>query len=88
MRKGLEYLRTTFNNSAEWYDQVRPGYPEALIDDVIRLSAIPAGGQILEIGCGTGKATEMFASRRYAMLCLDIGVDLASAILQILRKYN
>jgi SAM-dependent methyltransferase len=78
MRNDRENLRTTFNQSAEWYDRIRPSYPEALIDDVIRLSGIPAGGRILEIGCGTGKATEMFASRGYSMHCLDIGADLAA----------
>lgn len=86
MRKDTEYLRTTFNNSAGWYDRIRPGYPEALIADVITLSAIPAGGRILEIGCGTGKATEMFASRGYAMVCLDIGPDLAAVAAQKFRE--
>jgi len=76
--KDIECLRSTFNKSAEWYDRIRPAYPETLIDDVISLSAIPQGGQILEIGCGTGKATEMFASRGYAICGLDIGIDLAS----------
>src|SRR5512139_3070597 len=85
MQKDLEYLRATFNKSAEWYDQIRPGYPEALVDDVITLSAIPRNGEILEIGCGTGKATEMFASRGYAMLCLDIGMDLAAVAV---RKFS
>ena len=85
MRKDSEYLRTTFNSSAGWYDRIRPGYPERLIDDVISLSAIPPRGQILEIGCGTGKATEMFASRGYAMLCLEIGIDLAAVALQKFR---
>jgi SAM-dependent methyltransferase len=78
MNKDFEYLRTTFNKSAELYDWIRPAYPEMLIDDVVSLSAIPPGGQILEIGCGTGKATEMFASRGYEMLCLEIGSDLAA----------
>jgi len=78
MRKDIEHLRTTFNDSADWYDRIRPGYPAALIDDVISLSGIPSDGRILEIGCGTGKATEMFASRGYEMLCLDIGIDLAA----------
>jgi len=77
MPKDLEHLRATFNSSAQWYDQTRPGYPETMIDDIIRLSEIPECGEILEIGCGTGKATEMLASRGYAMLCLDIGIDLA-----------
>ena len=86
MRKDTEYLRKTFNISAEWYDRIRPGYPEALTDDVISLSAIPAGGRILEIGCGTGKATEMFASRGYAMVCLDIGADLAAVAVKKFRE--
>jgi len=85
MRKEIEYLRTTFNSSAGQYERIRPGYPEALIDDVIHLSAIPPGGQILEIGCGTGKATERFALRGYAMLCLEIGADLAAVALRKLR---
>jgi SAM-dependent methyltransferase len=85
MDKDLEYRRTTFNQSAEWYDQIRPGYPEALVNDVITLSAIPENGEILEIGCGTGKATEMFASRGYAMLCLEIGIDLAAVAV---RKFS
>src|SRR5215210_4042068 len=47
-------LRTTFDEAASLYDEVRPGYPEDLFDDIISLSGIPARGRILEIGCGTG----------------------------------
>jgi hypothetical protein len=36
MSKDRKYPRTTFNKSAEWYDQIRPGYPEALINEVIQ----------------------------------------------------
>lgn len=86
MCKDAKNLRTTFNNSAKWYDRIRPGYPEALIDDVISLSALQPDGRILEIGCGTGKATEMFASRGYSMVCLDIGADLAAVAAQKFRE--
>ncbi|MBI4672883.1 MAG: class I SAM-dependent methyltransferase [Chloroflexi bacterium] len=70
-------LRTTFNNLAELYDEVRPTYPAELVADVLVLSGIPAGGRILEIGCGTGQATLPFARRGYAMLCLELGANLA-----------
>jgi len=73
-----EQLRETFNQSAQFYDRIRPGYPDALVSDLIRLSGIPDQGRILEIGCGTGKATELFAARGYRMDCLDIGSDLAA----------
>lgn len=78
MKAGRDQLRATFNQSAAVYDRIRPGYPDALVDDVIALSGIPDQGRILEIGCGTGKATELFASRGYWMDCLDIGSDLAA----------
>lgn len=73
-----ELTRNTFNASADEYDRVRPSYPEVLVEDALGLSKIPNGGRILEIGCGTGKATELFATRGYSMDCLDIGSDLAS----------
>ncbi len=66
-----------FNDTAELYDQVRPGYPDELVEAVIRMSGIPEGGDILEIGCGTGQATRSFAKRGYQMTCLEAGDRLA-----------
>ena len=66
----------TFNTAAPLYEDVRPGYPDELIRDVLALSGIPDGGSILEVGCGTGQATEPFAARGYEMVCLDIGPDM------------
>jgi len=73
-----ETLRVTFDEFAELYDQMRPEYPESLINDVINFSEIPAKGRILELGCGTGKATGQFASRGYSIIGLDMGKDLAA----------
>ncbi len=69
-------LKGTFNTAATLYEEVRPGYPEALIRDVVDLSGLNAHSRILEIGCGTGKATRSFAERGYELVCLDIGADL------------
>jgi SAM-dependent methyltransferase len=81
-------LRTTFNDVAEIYDEVRPGYPEQLIEDAISLSVIPSGGSILEIGCGTGKATLPFARCGYAMLCLELSKNMASLAAEHCRPYT
>jgi len=78
MSENREQLRKTFDLSADVYDQIRPGYPNTLIEDVIELSGIPQQGRILEIGCATGKATECFASRGYSIDCLEIGSGLAA----------
>jgi SAM-dependent methyltransferase len=70
--------RTSFDKVAGLYDEARSGYPEQLVEDVLSLSEIPRDGRILEIGCGPGKATIPFARRGYAMLCLELGKDLAA----------
>lgn len=80
-------LRTTFDDVAALYDEARPRYPEALIEDAIALSGIPPGGRILEIGCGTGQATLPFARRGYAMLCLELGPNLAALCAAHCRPY-
>lgn len=71
-------LRVTFDQVALLYDQARPGYPDALFDDVTALSGIPCGGRILEIGCGTGQATVPFARRGYHILAIELGANLAA----------
>ena len=78
MKRDRQALGRTFERSAEFYDEVRPGYPEALFDDLERLSEVPSGGRILEIGCGTGKATLPLARRGYRVLCLEPGASLAA----------
>ena len=71
-------LRTTFDAIVRDYDELRPHYPQALIEDAIALSGLPPGGHILEIGCGPGTATLPFARRGYEMLCLELGPNLAA----------
>jgi SAM-dependent methyltransferase len=82
-----ERLRVTFNEAARLYDRARPGYPEALFDDVVALSGIPPGGRILEIGCGTGQATLPFARRGYRILCVELGENLAAVARQNLAGH-
>ena len=80
-------LRTTFDGAALLYDEVRPGYPEKLFDDVVSLSGIPPGGRVLEIGCGTGQATLPFARRDYRVLCVELGENLAAVARRNLASY-
>ena len=44
----------SFGSVAEAYDRYRPGYPDALLDDVL---ALAPGRRVLEAGAGTGRAT-------------------------------
>ena len=65
-----------FNQAAEYYDKYRPGYPEEIIDSLISVTGISKGSGLLEIGCGSGKATEQFAGNGFNILGIDPGEDL------------
>ncbi len=80
-------LRTVFDPVADLYDEIRPGYPDALFDDVVSLSGIPEGGRILEIGCGTGQATLPLARRGYRISCIELGENLAAVARRKLAGY-
>jgi SAM-dependent methyltransferase len=80
-------LRAVFDEAALLYDEVRPGYPEELFDDVVSHSGIPPGGRILEIGCGTGQATVPLARRGYRILCVELGENLAAVARRNLEAY-
>ena len=69
--------RITFEEVADLYNETRTLYPDALVEDIIRLSALKADGRILEIGCGAGNATNSFAKRGYQLLGIELGERLA-----------
>jgi protein-L-isoaspartate O-methyltransferase len=87
MREERSHLRATFDEVALLYDQARPGYPEALFDDVVSLAGIRPGGRILEIGCGTGQATAPLARRGHRILCIELGENLAAVARHNLAAY-
>ena len=73
-----ERLRLTFNQVAETYDRVRPDYPPGLFDDLIALAGLTPGDHLLEVGCGTGKATLPLARRGFRITAIEPGPDLAA----------
>ncbi len=79
--------REIFDEVAQLYDEIRPSYPEALIEDVIELADLATSAAILEVGTGTGKATVPFASRGYTVHCLEPGRNLAAVASKNLRSY-
>ena len=79
--------RASFNDDAALYDNARPDYPEAVFDDIIQLSGIPAGGAILEVGSGTGKATLPLARRGFDVLAIELGDQMAAIARAKLAPY-
>ncbi len=71
-----------FDEQAEAYDRFRPTYPEAVIDEL--LGPVPAGLDVLDVGCGTGIASRQIAQRGAKVL----GVELAPRMAEIARGHG
>jgi SAM-dependent methyltransferase len=79
--------RFTFNKVAELYSAARPSYPAALFDDCIKEAGLAPGDRMLEVGAGTGKATEGFARRGLCVLAIEPGAQMIAAAKQALAAY-
>lgn len=68
---GEHTAENVFGKIAELYDEVRPEYPQQMVSDLLQWSELPGQARLLEIGCGTGIATRLFAPNGYRMTCID-----------------
>ncbi len=73
----LEQRRLAFGRVAELYDEERPSYPAAAIDDVLDFARIEPPATVLEVGAGTGKATRLLAERGFAVIALEPSAAMA-----------
>lgn len=69
---------TKFDLAADYYDKYRPGYPDELIEKIISESGVTRESNILEIGAGSGKATEQFVKKGLPMICIEPGENLVA----------
>jgi SAM-dependent methyltransferase len=81
-------LRQTFDEDAERYDRARPEYPPALFDDLATLACIGPRCRVLEIGCGTGQATVALAERGCAIVCVELGANMAAVARRKLARFG
>jgi SAM-dependent methyltransferase len=77
----------SFDDNAVLYERYRPGYPEELFDDLVKLSGIPEPGRILEVGPGTGQATLPLARRGFSVLGLEMGERMCRRCRRNLRGF-
>jgi SAM-dependent methyltransferase len=80
-------LRQTFGTIPDRYDAVRPGYPAAILAEV--LARVPGTGtiRILEVGCGTGQATRLFAALGQPILATDLSPALVAVARERLAAF-
>ena len=78
MGRGWEIQnRTHFDEIVANYDKTRPEYPAALFSDIFSYAHTSNSKKALEIGAGTGKATQSFLSAGYDVTAVEIGTNMA-----------
>lgn len=68
----------SFGSVAAAYERLRPGYPEALFDDL--LAHVTGAPLVLEIGAGTGKATFTLLERGLDVVALEPSLEMAELL--------
>lgn len=66
-----EGRRVMFDQVAEEYDAVRPSYPKELFEMLADAELIGEGDRALELGCGTGQATQWLIRHDLSLTCID-----------------
>ncbi|WMJ87448.1 class I SAM-dependent methyltransferase [Anaerocolumna sp. MB42-C2] len=65
-----------FDKAAEYYDKFRPGYPNEIIEAMVINTGLIKDSKILEIGAGSGKATEYLKNYGFTIRCVEPGENL------------
>lgn len=71
---------SAFEQGARTYDEIRPGYPPAVLD-LVDLDA----GLIADVGCGTGKLTEAMVGHSRKVVGIDPSLDMLQVLLSRLN---
>ena len=74
--KGKEIAFFDAHAESDEYDVFAPQANEALIAAFVRLSGLPAGARVADLGCGSGVFTELLRRRGYQSVGLDISPKL------------
>lgn len=85
--KDLEQRKHWYSPAATAYQQVRPRYPQAIIDRVIEVTQLSADSSLLEVGCGPAIATPAFAKLGCQMLCVEPNPDFYRLAQQTCESY-
>lgn len=77
-----------FDHMSVLYDEVRPNYPADMIKRITGFARIDQESKILDVGCGSGKATLSFAEIGCNVTALDIGRNLIALARKKMRAFR
>jgi SAM-dependent methyltransferase len=75
---GAKDRRLTFNDVAQLYDGIRPGYPAQMFDELF--AQLPPRPDVIEVGPGTGQATRDLLDRGAHVHAIEIGPAMAEML--------
>src|SRR5205823_2563402 len=61
---------------AETYARYRPSYPEVALDFIMNHCALRNGSLVIDMGCGTGISSRLFAQRGIRVIGVDPNADM------------
>lgn len=76
-----------FDEIPTLYERYRPGYPSLAIETLLELSRVPPGGDVIEIGPGTGQLTVPLAARGFVITAVEPGPRLAAFLARRLEPF-
>lgn len=71
-----DQLKNTFSHVTAAYDYARPTYPRELCEQIVSFSGLERGASLLEVGAGTGQATDLFLN--YSPTLLEVSDEQVS----------
>jgi len=86
--RGKNIFQSSFDIYASEYQSVRPSYPIKLYCDLQAVCRISKSSKMVEIGAGTGIATEKLAKIGANIVALEPGENLAKIAKQRLDGYK
>ena len=63
--------RQRFSATVDAYDRFRPGYPDEVVDWLVALAGLTAGARVVDLGCGTGISSRLFAARGFDVVGVE-----------------
>ena len=81
-------FRKVFDTIPEQFDKYRPRYSEQLFADLIQYAEIAPGKTVLELGPGTGQATDPILNTGCSYCAIELGEHLTAMMKQKYGKHS
>lgn len=72
--------RLVFGEVAEAYQRARPTYPPEVFAAIVEIASLRTGDPVLEVGAGTGKATEGFIAQGLRVTAAEPSLGMAAVL--------